>query len=238
MIPDFRDFQGEGLRQLAHSAKGTTWTKKNAKYTDKVKTASGKTRYIYGSKKGGGTGSTVPFTVGYVGTLAMEADKSRKENAAREIRDILNKTNNSGGSFREALSTEQKNRILNESTYNNSEEKKTLVKNISDAIDSKEIGRAILLFDQKTGTSTIKVDGCEFKIPMDQMSVHKLNPKPGKYTDIHIGIPGTSGQVVRLADNSYGFKQLEAYQAVKDTGVTSSKARGNTKKTLGNLFRK
>lgn len=48
MIPDFRNFNGEGMRQLMHSAKGTTWTKKNAKYTDKVKTKNGTYRYIYG----------------------------------------------------------------------------------------------------------------------------------------------------------------------------------------------
>lgn len=81
MIPDFRNFEGEGMRQLMHSAKGTTWTKKNAKYTDKVKTKSGKWRYIYGES--GGAKTTGNKTVGIATSqLTGSTNKSMAKSAA------------------------------------------------------------------------------------------------------------------------------------------------------------
>ena len=235
MIPDFRNFKGEGMRQLMHSAKGTTWTKENAKYTDKVKTKSGKWRYIYGGK-GGGTGSTVPFTVGYVGTLAMEADKKRKANTAEEAKEIAS----SGKSLRESLSTAQKNSILNGAK---SEEKTKLVKELSDAISSGKIGRAIFMFDRSNpNQATLKVDGCEIKLPTSNLSTHTINPSQ-LLKDVYVGIPGT-GQTLRIADNSYGYKQYLGYTEVKNKvtpAVTQAKGKsksGGTTSGLGKLMGK
>lgn len=204
MIPDFRNFEGEGMRQLMHSAKGTTWTKKNAKYTDKVKTKNGKWRYIYGGN-GGGAAKTIgksaisstKKTIANIGiNKGFESLNKKAENNYNDKQSAIKKLSKSD--IRTLFSGSNGNvniKLDNGSTYN-----LTLKDYLSDFKTKVNAGIKSPAKVNKVGDSyVISFDGFSVPISAD-------NSRPTRYTESNGEFGGkTTGYGIVIPNTTYSI---------------------------------